>query len=251
MRASSGGLRQNASSSARSLAVRVLGTARGNTTKPSRPKRRSWVAKAGVTAPSATFCFSWVGQSRRSIHRPPKRLNVASCAAFVFTTPLPDRNDLTKPRAAGGNNRGGLAPCLNGRRRVSYANKGILQRTLPCTICWIPSGRRVVDPNQIQLKKGVLELCVLALLSRGESYAYDIAARLAEAIDMGEGTIYPLMRRMQTEGLVDTYLVESSSGPPRKYYRLTGAGRTAFDDQKSGYTRFARAVATILEEPAS
>jgi PadR family transcriptional regulator PadR len=108
-----------------------------------------------------------------------------------------------------------------------------------------------VDPNQIQLKKGVLELCVLALLSRGESYAYDIAARLAEAIDMGEGTIYPLMRRMQTEGLVDTYLVESSSGPPRKYYRLTGARRAAYDDQKSGYTRFARAVATILEEPAS
>ena len=59
---------------------------------------------------------------------------------------------------------------------------------------------------QVQLKKGVLELCVLALLSRGDSYGYDIAARLAEAIDMGEGTIYPLMRRLQGDGLVETYL---------------------------------------------
>jgi PadR family transcriptional regulator PadR len=107
-----------------------------------------------------------------------------------------------------------------------------------------------VDPNQIQLKKGVLELCVLALLSRGESYAYDIAARLADAIDMGEGTIYPLMRRMQTEGLVETYLVESSSGPPRKYYRLTKAGRDSYAAQKIGFARFARAVETLLEETA-
>ena len=60
---------------------------------------------------------------------------------------------------------------------------------------------------QVQLKRGVLELCVLALLSRADAYAYDIAARLAAAIDMGEGTIYPLMRRMQSDGLVDTYLV--------------------------------------------
>ena len=60
----------------------------------------------------------------------------------------------------------------------------------------------------IQLKKGALDLCVLALLSRGDSYAYEIASRLAEAIGMGEGTIYPLMRRMQTDGLVETYLVE-------------------------------------------
>ena len=67
---------------------------------------------------------------------------------------------------------------------------------------------------QVQLKRGVLELCVLALLSRADAYAYDIAARLAAAIDMGEGTIYPLMRRMQSDGLVDTYLVESPAGPP-------------------------------------
>src|ERR1700712_5057858 len=86
----------------------------------------------------------------------------------------------------------------------------------------------MTEPVQVQLKKGVLELCVLALLSRGDNYAYEIASRLAKGIDMGEGTIYPLMRRMQTDGLVDTYLVESSSGPPRKYYRLTDAGKRSF-----------------------
>ena len=74
---------------------------------------------------------------------------------------------------------------------------------------------------EIQLKKGVLGLCVLALLSAQDNYAYEIASRLADDIGMGEGTIYPLMRRMQSDGLVETYLVESPAGPSRKYYRLT------------------------------
>ena len=98
----------------------------------------------------------------------------------------------------------------------------------------------------VQLKKGVLELCVLALLSKADGYAYDIAARLAEGIDMGEGTIYPLMRRLQEEGLVAAYLVESPSGPPRKYYRLTDAGRRSFEAQKADWQAFARAVEAIL-----
>ena len=91
----------------------------------------------------------------------------------------------------------------------------------------------------IQLKKGALDLCVLALLSRGDSYAYEIASRLAEAIGMGEGTIYPLMRRMQGDGLVETYLVESSAGPSRKYYRLTTAGKTSFETQKDAWRSLA------------
>lgn len=98
----------------------------------------------------------------------------------------------------------------------------------------------------IQLKKGVLELCVLALLSRSDGYAYDIASQLAEGIDMGEGTIYPLMRRLQDEGLVATYLAESPSGPPRKYYRLTDAGRQSLQSQKAEWLGFSRAVTAIL-----
>jgi PadR family transcriptional regulator PadR len=101
---------------------------------------------------------------------------------------------------------------------------------------------------EIQLKKGALELCVLALLSQHDSYAYEIASRLADAIGMGEGTIYPLMRRLQNDGLVETYLVESSAGPPRKYYRLTDAGRSTFTSQKAAWSSFSTAVQDILGE---
>ena len=99
---------------------------------------------------------------------------------------------------------------------------------------------------EIQLKKGVLGLCVLALLSRGNSYAYEIASKLSLAVDMGEGTIYPLMRRLQSDGLVETYLVESSAGPPRKYYRLSEAGKKSFNSQAAAWKSFSGAVDTIL-----
>ena len=99
---------------------------------------------------------------------------------------------------------------------------------------------------EIQLKKGVLELCVLALLSQHDSYAYEIAARLADSIGMGEGTIYPLMRRLQNDGLVETYLVESSAGPSRKYYRLTSTGAASFSAQKAAWSSFSSAVQGIL-----
>ena len=98
----------------------------------------------------------------------------------------------------------------------------------------------------IQLKKGALELCVLALLSQHDSYANENASRLADAIGMGEGTIYPLMRRLQSDGLVETYLVESSAGPPRKYYRLSEAGKTSFNTQQAAWKSFSGAVDGIL-----
>jgi len=104
---------------------------------------------------------------------------------------------------------------------------------------------------EIQLRKGVLGLCVLALLSGRDDYAYEIAARLADDIGMGEGTIYPLMRRMQADGLVETYLVESPSGPSRKYYRLTEAGRRTYEAQKAEWTGFARAVDGIINATPS
>lgn len=102
------------------------------------------------------------------------------------------------------------------------------------------------EPIEIQLKKGALELCVLALLSQHDSYAYEIASQLSDAIGMGEGTIYPLMRRLQSDRLVETYLVESTSGPSRKYYRLTEAGKASFGSQKSAWSSFSGAVEAIL-----
>ena len=91
-------------------------------------------------------------------------------------------------------------------------------------------------------------MCVLALLAQQDGYAYDIASRLADAIGMGEGTIYPLMRRMQNDGLVKTYLEESSSGPPRKYYQLTRAGHTALAAQKAEWNDFVAGVAKVLAD---
>ncbi|HWY61150.1 MAG TPA: PadR family transcriptional regulator [Rhizomicrobium sp.] len=104
---------------------------------------------------------------------------------------------------------------------------------------------------QIQLKKGVLEMCVLTRLARGDSYGYEIFSRLLAQIGMGEGTIYPLMRRMQADGLVTTYLAESSGGgAPRKYYKITEQGRAALVAQRAEWTDFRSAVDAILaEEP--
>ncbi len=91
-------------------------------------------------------------------------------------------------------------------------------------------------------------MCVLAMLAERDGYAYDIASRLAGAIGMGEGTIYPLMRRMQADGLVKTYLEESSSGPPRKYYQLTRAGHAAFAAQQAEWNGFVASVAKVLAD---
>src|SRR5690242_3230711 len=84
------------------------------------------------------------------------------------------------------------------------------------------------------LRRGTLEFCVLAVLSKGERYALDLVADLGETLLTSEGTIYPLLARLRRDGLVTTEWRESPSGPPRRYYRLTPAGRSAlalFDTQ--------------------
>ncbi len=75
-----------------------------------------------------------------------------------------------------------------------------------------------------QFKKGVLELCVLNLLRIDDCYGYKIANEISKKIDVSEGTIYPLLRRLKKDGYVTTYLKESKTGPPRKYYKLTKNG---------------------------
>lgn len=106
----------------------------------------------------------------------------------------------------------------------------------------------MAESIQIQLKKGVLEMCVLTLLARGDSYGYEIFSKLEAMIGMGEGTIYPLMRRMQGEGLVSTYLMESAAGAPRKYYSITAEGRRALTSQRAEWKDFQTSVENILEE---
>lgn len=77
----------------------------------------------------------------------------------------------------------------------------------------------------IQFKKGVLEMCVLALLDKGDRYGYELAQAFSSVMDIADGTVYPILRRLKADGYVSSYLEEASGGPPRKYYALTGAGR--------------------------
>lgn len=100
----------------------------------------------------------------------------------------------------------------------------------------------------IQLKKGVMEIVVLSMLRRKDYYGYELVTEISKYIEMSEGTIYPLLNRFKKDGLVDTYLAESHNGPPRKYYRITDAGREEFTESLREWTEFAKAVKKILEE---
>lgn len=82
-----------------------------------------------------------------------------------------------------------------------------------------------IENTQVQMRKGILEFCILHIISRGEVYASDMLEELTSAkIMVVEGTLYPLLTRLRKAGLVDYKWVESSSGPPRKYYTLTEEG---------------------------
>ncbi len=83
-----------------------------------------------------------------------------------------------------------------------------------------------IENTQVQMRKGILEFCILYIISRGEVYASDMLEELTSAkIMVVEGTLYPLLTRLRKAGLVDYKWVESNSGPPRKYYTLTDEGR--------------------------
>jgi len=99
-----------------------------------------------------------------------------------------------------------------------------------------------------QYKKGVLELCVLALLKKHDCYGYEISEYLSSRIDIADGTVYPILRKLKSEGLLTTYLQEESGGPPRKYYSLTALGRETYERDRAEYLNFARTVETLLED---
>ncbi len=99
-----------------------------------------------------------------------------------------------------------------------------------------------------QYKKGVLELCVLSLLIKRDWYGYEISDYLSKHIDIADGTVYPILRKLKSDGLVKTYLQEESGGPPRKYYSLTALGRKSYQEDRAEYLRFAGAIETLLKE---
>lgn len=80
--------------------------------------------------------------------------------------------------------------------------------------------------TQIQMRKGLLEFCILHIISRGEVYASDLIEELTDSkMIVVEGTLYPLLNRLKNASLVSYKWVESESGPPRKYYSITEEGR--------------------------
>ena len=99
-----------------------------------------------------------------------------------------------------------------------------------------------------QYKKGVLELCVLALLRQRDCYGYEISEILSRRIDIADGTVYPILRKLKADGLLTTYLQEESGGPPRKYYKLTELGRETYQNDRAEYLNFAQSVITLLED---
>ncbi len=98
----------------------------------------------------------------------------------------------------------------------------------------------------IQFKKGVLELCVLSLLHKKDFYGYELVDYISQYINISEGTIYPLLRRFRAEGYVNTYLKESTEGPPRKYYTLTTVGKESYEELEIEWESFIDGVNNIL-----
>jgi PadR family transcriptional regulator PadR len=99
-----------------------------------------------------------------------------------------------------------------------------------------------------QLRKGALEYCVLALLRDGQRYGFELVRTLSEAegLLISEGTIYPLLSRLRRDHLVSTSWQESGTGPPRRYYQLTEAGKRALADFGDEWARFRDTVDALM-----
>lgn len=112
------------------------------------------------------------------------------------------------------------------------------------------SGDRNLDAAkwQAQLRRGTLDLCLLAILSRGTRYGYDIVQALSidEGLVIKEGTIYPILNRLSSDGLVAAEWRPSPQGPQRKYYRLTPEGRARLERLRAEWRAFVDDVERLL-----
>ncbi len=104
-----------------------------------------------------------------------------------------------------------------------------------------------IENAQVQMRKGILEFCILHIISRGEIYASDMLDELTSArIMVVEGTLYPLLTRLKNAGLLDYKWVESTSGPPRKYYVLTELGRNSLESLDETWHELSESVDQIV-----
>lgn len=102
-----------------------------------------------------------------------------------------------------------------------------------------------------QFKKGVLELIVLLSVTKKDMYGYELVNDVSKVIDVNEGTIYPLLKRLTNEHYFETYLKESTEGPPRKYYHLTAAGVLYKDNLRGEWEEFHTRVDQFIKESDS
>ncbi len=104
-----------------------------------------------------------------------------------------------------------------------------------------------IEKTNAQMRKGVLELCVLSVISDKEVYTSNILEALKKAeLLVVEGTVYPLLTRLKNDGLLSYRWEESTSGPPRKYYNLTDAGREVLDSLKSNWMQLSDSVNSLI-----
>lgn len=99
-----------------------------------------------------------------------------------------------------------------------------------------------------QFKKGVLELIVLLCVYKKDMYGYELVSEVSKVINVNEGTIYPLLKRLTNEHYFETYLSESTEGPPRKYYRITGNGKTRTTELLQEWNEFHEQVSRFIKE---
>lgn len=100
-----------------------------------------------------------------------------------------------------------------------------------------------------QIRKGSLDLCILALINKQTQYSFELIQNLKKIDDLivTEGTIYPLLNRLQSAGLIQSFWAESTSGPPRKYYSMTDKGKELLEQMIGEWNKFSRALDQILE----
>ena len=98
-----------------------------------------------------------------------------------------------------------------------------------------------------QFKKGVLELIVLLIVEKKDMYGYELVEEVRQIVDVNEGTIYPILKRLTNEGYFEAYLEESSEGPIRKYYHITVMGKKYAKNQKKEWEKFANSVNEFIK----
>jgi len=99
-----------------------------------------------------------------------------------------------------------------------------------------------------QFKKGVLELIVLLSINKKDMYGYELIMEVSKVVDVNDGTIYPLLKRLTNEKYADTYLVESTEGPSRKYYKITEIGKNRLEELSSSWKIFEKSVNKFIKE---